>query len=254
VVRTVRVVLKRHGKPVRRHGKLVYVKRRVRRVLLPHVVNQPTRRVGHGKATTVSGILELADGTVLPGRAVEVLAAPDNGLGQFAAMATVTTDAFGEWTAPVPAGPSRLIEAVYPGDGTTEPAASGTVTLTVPAKIGISITPRVLPWHATLTIRGHLEGGYVPPRGVALRLLVRYTRAPQASVLLAFRTNSRGQFKIRWAYPSGQGVASYPIWVSTTAAETDYAFAPSRSRHIIVTFGRPTPHHRHHRRPATPRA
>ena len=244
VVRTVKVVLKRHGKPVRRHGKLVYVKRRERRVVLPHVVNQPTRRVRHGKATTVSGLLELADGTVLPGRAVEVLAAPNNGLGQFAAMATVTTDAFGEWTAPVPAGPSRLIEAVYPGDGTTEPATSGTVALTVPAKIGTSITPRVLPWHATLTIRGHLDGGYVPPGGVALRLLVHYPGTPQATVLLAFRTNARGQFKIRWAYPSGHGVASYPMWVSTTAAESDYAFAPSRSRHVVITFGRPTPRRR----------
>jgi hypothetical protein len=262
VVRTVRVVLMRHGKPVLRHGKPVYAKRRVRRVLLPHVVDQPTRRVGHGKATPVNGLLELTDGTALPNRAVEILAAPSNGLSQFVPMATVTTNAYGEWSARVPPGPSRLIEAVYPGDGTTEPATSSTVTLTVPAKLGISITPRVLPWHATLTIRGHLEGGYVPPGGVALRLLVRYTGAPQATVLLAFRTNARGQFKIRWAYPSGHGVASYPMWVSTTAAETDYAFAPSRSRHLRVTFGRPTPRRRHHghrrhhqhRRPATARA
>ena len=247
VVRTVRVVLRRHGKPVRRHGRLVYVKRRVRRVLLPHMVDQPTRRVGHGKATTANGLLELADGTVLPGRDVEVLAAPNNGSRQFALMATVTTNAYGEWSARVPAGPSRLLEAVYPGDETTEPATSGTVVLTVPAKIGVSIAPRVLPWHATLTIRGHLEGGDVPPGGVALRLLVRYTGSPQASVLLAFRTNGRGQFKIQWRYPSGHGVASYPMWVSTTAAETDYAFAPSRSRRMVVTFGRRTPHH-HHRR------
>jgi hypothetical protein len=224
----------------------VYVRRRVHRVLLPHAVNEPARRVGHGKATTVSGLLQLADGAVLPGHAVEVLAAPDNGLGQFASIATVTTNAYGEWSARVPAGPSRLLEAVYPGDGTTEPATSGTVVLTVPAKIGISITPRVLPWHAPLTIRGHLEGGYVPSGGVALRLLVRYTGTPQASVLLAFRTNGRGQFKIQWRYPSGHGVASYPMWASTTAAETDYAFAPSRSPHIVVTFGRRTPHHHHH--------
>ena len=160
----------------------------------------------------------------------------------------MTTNPYGEWSARVPAGPSRLLEAVYPGDSTTEPATSGTVVLTVPAKIGVSITPRVLPWHATLTIRGHLEGGYVPPGGVALRLLVRYTGSPQASVLLAFRTNGRGQFKIGWRYPSGHGVASYPMWVSTTAAETDYAFAPSRSRRTVVTFGRRTPHHRHHGR------
>ena len=242
VVRTIRVVLKRYGKPVVRHGRPVYVKRRVRRVLLPHVVDQATRRVGHGRSTTVNGFLELSDGSVLSGRAVEVLAAPDNGSGQFAPIATVTTNAYGAWSAQVPAGPSRLLEAAYPGDGTTEPATSGTVVLTVPAKIGISIAPRVLPWHATLTIRGHLEGGYVPPGGVALRLLVRYTGSPQASVLLAFRTNGRGQFKIQWRYPSGHGVASYPMWVSTTAAETDYAFAPSRSRHTVVTFGRRTPH------------
>ena len=70
-VTTVRVVLKRHGKPVLRHGKPVYVKRRVRRiVLLPHAVNKPTRRIGHGKSTTVSGFVVLADGTALGGQPV----------------------------------------------------------------------------------------------------------------------------------------------------------------------------------------
>jgi hypothetical protein len=82
---------------------------------------------------------------------------------------------------------------------------------------------------------------------VALRLLVRYASSPQASDLLAFRTNSRGQFKIGWSYRSGHGIASYPFWVATTATETDYAFAAASSRHIAVTFGRRTPHH--HRRP-----
>ena len=84
VVRTVRVVLKRHGKPVLRHGKPVYVKRRVRRVLLPHAVYKPTRRVGHGKHTTVNGFVELADGTALAGPRRRGPAAPNNGLGQFA--------------------------------------------------------------------------------------------------------------------------------------------------------------------------
>ena len=68
VVRTVRVVLKRHGKPVLRHGKPVYVKRRVRRVVLPHAVNKPTRRIAHGKSTTVSGFVGLANGTALAGQ------------------------------------------------------------------------------------------------------------------------------------------------------------------------------------------
>ena len=132
VVRTVRVVLKRHGKPVLRHGRPVYVKRRVRRVVLPHAVNEPARRVGHGKSTTVNGFVGLADGTALAGQTVDVYSSPADNAPRFRVMRTVTTDASGEWSAKVPAGPSRLIEAVYPGNATTEPASSSAVTLTVP--------------------------------------------------------------------------------------------------------------------------
>ena len=129
VVRTVRVILKRHGKPVLRHGKPVYVKRRVRRVLLPHAVYKATRRIGHGKHTTVNGFVVLADGTALPDQAVDVYSSPDDNAPRFRLMRVVTTNADGQWTAKVGPGPSRLIEAVYPGSSTTEPASSSTVKL-----------------------------------------------------------------------------------------------------------------------------
>jgi hypothetical protein len=253
VKRKVTVILRRHGKPVMRHGRPVKVTR-IRRVpVLPHVVDKPTRRVGHGKATTVSGFLELADGIALGGRPVQVLSAPDNGLGQFSVMASVTTGANGTWTARVPPGPARLIEAVYAGDATTQPAISTPVKLIVPARIAVSITPRVLPWSHAITIRGHLVGGYVPPDGVALRLLVRYSGAHRGSPLLALRTNSRGAFSFKWSFYAGRGVQSLPFWVATTATESDYPFAAAAGQHIVVTFGRPTPpaiihHHRHRHR------
>lgn len=246
VRRKVTVIVKRHGRPV----KVI----RVRRVaVLPHLVQQTTRRVRFGQASTVSGYLGLADGTALGGRPVQVLSAPDNGLGQFTAMASVVTAPSGTWTATVPAGPSRLIEAVYGGDSSTEPVTSGLVKLVVPARIGTTITPRVLPWNATVTIRGRLEGGYVPTDGVALRLLVRYPGSRRGSPLLALRTNARGTFKIRWSFYAGRGVATLPLWIATTATESDYPFAASSGRRISVTFGRPTPatrhhHHRRHRR------
>src|ERR1019366_10703571 len=92
---------------------------RVRRVaLVPHWVEKATRRVGHGRATTVSGFLELANGIPLSGRTVEIISAPDNGLGQFSPMASVTTGPNGTWTARVPAGPPRLDGAVFAGDAT----------------------------------------------------------------------------------------------------------------------------------------
>ena len=231
----------------KRHGKLVKVTKIKWVPLLPHAVEQTTRRVGYGRSSTVSGYLELTSGVVLSGRVLQILAAPDNGLQQFVPIASVTTGSDGIWTAAVPGGPSRLIEAVYTGDSTTEPATSAAVKLIVPARIAMSIRPRVLPWSKTVTISGQLQGGYVPPDGVALRLLIRYPDSPQPSLLLALRTNPQGAFRIRWSYRSGHGVASYPMWISTTATESDYPFAAASTRHIIVTFGRPTPHRRRHR-------
>ncbi len=246
VVRTVKVVLRRHGKPVLRDGKPVYVKRRVRRVLLPHAVNEPTRRISHGKRTTVSGFLGLADGTALGGQTVDIYSSPNDNAPRFRVMTTVTTDGSGLWTATVPAGPSRLIEAVYPGTGTLEPAGSATVKLTVPARIAIAISPRIIPWSAKIAIHGRLVGGYVPRDGVALRLRVPYPGGH--SLEEPFRTNSRGGFRFLWTYGSGRGVASYKFAVATTATESDYPWAAAVSRGVRVTFGRPTPRTRHRHR------
>jgi len=238
----------RHGKKVRVPGRTRVVKRRVRRCHARTVRRKVTVIVKrHGKPVKVSGYLELANGTALGGHQVEVLSAPDNGLGQFTPMASVITGPNGTWTAKVPPGPSRLIEAAYGGDATTEPMTSAIVKLIVPARIAMSISPRVLPWSATSTIRGQLQGGYVPPDGVALRLLVRYPGSRRGSPLLALRTNARGAFRIKWSFYSGRGVATYPLWIATTATESDYPFAASAGRRISVTFGRPTPAHRHRR-------
>jgi hypothetical protein len=245
-LKTVRVVLKRHGRPVLRHGKPVYVTRRRRVVLLPHTVNEPARRIGHGKSTTVSGFVETADGTALGGQPVQVYAAPNDNAPRFHLIRSVITDADGLWTAKVGPGPSRLIEAVYPGTGVTEPATSSTVTLTVPAKISIHITPRVVPWSGKITISGRLVGGWVPGDGVALRLRVPY---PGGQVLQEpFRTNGRGAFRFQWSYGAGRGVVSYRFAVATTATESDYPWAATVSRGVRVTFGRPTPRRRHRHR------
>lgn len=250
-VRSVWVVLKHHGKPVLRHGKPVRVKRRKRVVLLPHTVEKPTRRIGHGRSTTVSGFVELATGTPVAGQAVQVYAAPADNALRYHLIGTATTNANGLWSAKVGRGPSRLIEAVYPGTTTTEPAVSSTVKLIVPAKIALRISPRVLPWARKITINGRLVGGYVPADGVALRLRVPY---PGGQILQEpFRTNRHGRFRFQWSYRAGQGVVKYRFTVATTSAESDYPWAAAISRRVAVTFGRPTPSsqlpHRHHRRP-----
>ena len=106
-----------------------------------------------------------------------------------------------------PGGTLRVIRAVYGGAATVLPAA-GQATVEVPARIALSITPRETLWSGVITIRGHLDGGYVPPDGVALRLLVRYPGSRLGSPLLALRTNPPA--RSRSSGPTTPGAGSRP--------------------------------------------
>jgi hypothetical protein len=217
----------------------------------PKIALVSSLKVAYGKPVTVHGLLVTSQDVPISGTAVRILTAPDNQLGQFTQAATVTTGADGSWSATLPAGPSRIVQAVYGGSQMLLPA-TGQAIVNVPARIGLSISPREIAWTGTITLHGHLEGGYVPPDGVSLRLLVRYPGSPRGSVLLGFRINARGTFEIKWSYHAGRGVASYPLWIATTATESDYPFSASASRRIRVTFGRQqpvsSPHPEHHKR------
>jgi hypothetical protein len=216
------------------------------RAIKLHIV--AARRVAHGRPVTVHGLLVTGPGVPIAHGPVQVLTAPDNGLNQFGLAAAATTSSNGSWTAKLPAGPSRIIRAVYGGSATVLPA-SGTASVSVPARIELSITPRTIPWDGAVTIHGRLVGGYVPPDGVALRVLVRYPRNPRPTPLLALRTDARGRFTIRWSYGAGQGIATYPMTVATTATESDYPFAGASGSWLRVTFGANTPpQQRHHHR------
>lgn len=152
---------------VRRRG---HVERK-RVVLLPHTVELSNERVGLGHRATVSGWIGLADGTALGGVPVQVITATDNGLGRWRVATVVSTTADGLWHAELRAGPSRLIAAVYPGSGTTEPATSGHVHLIVPTKVMLSIRPRIARWGHTIKISGRVLGGNIPA-GKLLRLRI----------------------------------------------------------------------------------
>jgi hypothetical protein len=206
----------------------------VRVVVLPRVVNHTTRRIRHGHATTVNRWLGTSAGTALPGQEVVVLAAADNGLGKFRTAAVVTTHANGSWTARLHAGPSRLVEAVYPGSQVVEPANSGQVRLIVPAKIKINIHPSRARWGGTIRISGRVLGGYLP-RGKLLRLRIG---AEGVSGTVGIPNVSRkGRFHTTWTFAQGSGRVRYWFAVSTLP-EADYPYAPANSPRATVTVGR----------------
>jgi hypothetical protein len=250
-----------HWVKVRRHGKPVRVKRRARTVVrrveqchvrvvmkrichaghchrqrvvkLPHVVQLRSRRVRYGKGTTVSGWVGTTAGVALGGQKMQIFSAPDNGSNAFTQTAVVTTEATGVWSAKLPAGPSRLVEAVYGGASTVEPAASPLIRLLVPAKVKISIHPRRVPWGGTIRITGRVLGGYIP-RGKLLRLRIGVAGIRETVGIPNVQRN--GRFQTTWKFASGSGVVRY--WFSiSTLSEADYPFAAASSRRVYVTVG-----------------
>lgn len=229
---------------IRRHHKWVKVRRRARsyrrwtEVCRTRARFKPAVSVAHDHATTVNGWFATADGQALSHVPVDIETALDNGSGPWSSLRVVTTSADGSWNATIPPGPSRLIRAVYGGGPLTEAASSGIVTEIAAAKIKTSITPHAVPWSGSIAIRGELIGGYVPPDGVALRLMIRYTGAPRPTYLLGFRTTAEGTFSISFTFGHGHGVARYPIWVALIGNESDYPYGGAYSKAVRVTFGR----------------
>jgi hypothetical protein len=226
---TVTKVIKRHGKKViRKRTKVVRVPVR------PHLVHESRLRIGHGRKATVSGVLSVAGGG-LAGSPVAILAAANNGSEQYVQVASVTTSADGAWTASIPAGPSRLIEAQYAGSATTEPATSAPIKLTVPARIRItSIRPRHVAWGSTIRISGRLSGGYLPPGGALVELRYAYGNS---KTIYGVKTHvNSGRFSTSFTFGPGQRAVVLGFQVATLPTG-DYPFTPASSNTVDVRVG-----------------
>ena len=229
-------------KTVTRHGKKVRVKRHktIKVVELPHVVMHSSKLVGYGRRTSVSGWLETSDGTTLGGQVVRVLTAPDDGLGQFTSAAVTTTAANGAWSAQLPVGPSRLVEAYYAGAPTLEPSVSAQVRVIVPAKVKlISVRPRRVAWGGTVRITGQLLGGYLPTGGALVRL-----RIGQASNFQTYgvqeHVTGNGRFTTTYTFGAGYAGIYRSYWFQiATLPIGNYPYAPASSGRQSVLVGGP---------------
>jgi hypothetical protein len=204
----------------------------VKSVVLPHEVLLRTRRIRQGASTRVIGWLGTVDGNALGGQAVRVLTAPDNGTRRFSQVAVATTAANGTWTARIPPGPSRLIAAAYDGGPTVEPALSSTARVIVPASVSLRIRPTTTHWGGRIRIAGRLGGGYIPPGGELVVLWIGWHGG--FTEIGHLYTRPSGRFGSRYTFLRGNGTETYRIW-ATTARESDYPFAPGRSRSRSVT-------------------
>jgi hypothetical protein len=225
---------------VRRHGKNVRVKqsRVVRVVVEPRTVFKTTRRVRHGHKSTVSGWLGTATGVALGGQTVDVLTAADNGRENFHVADVTTTAANGGWSAPLPAGPSRLVEADYAGAASTEGAVSAPAHLIVPAKVQLlGVSPRRVPWGGTVHLVGQLKGGYLPRGGALVRLRIGLGNSDTTYGVREHVTGN-GRFRTDYTFGAGDPAARRSFWFQIASLPMgDYPYAPASSRRLTVSVG-----------------
>jgi len=205
-------------------------------------------RVGYGRPVTLHGLLMSSAGLPIAGQPVAILTAPDNGSSAFTQTAAVTTGSDGSWIATLPPGPSRIIEASYPGSPTILPA-TGSATVITPAKIVLtSVTPDRTPWGSTVRITGRVLGGYIPASSKLLRLDLGIVGIPGLSKIQGIpNVSPDGAFTTTYKFARYQGVVRFWLEVSSLA-EADFPFSPSHSRRWVVTVGVPAPTHVRHRR------
>jgi hypothetical protein len=216
----------------------------------------PRARVAFGQPVRLHGLLMSSAGLPLAGQPVAILTAPDNGSNAFTRAAAVTTAQDGTWTAKLPSGASRIIEAAYAGSPTILPA-NGYATVITPAKIEIArVTPDRTPWGSTVRITGRVMGGYVPASSKLLRLDLGIVGIPGLSKIQGIPNISPdGTFTTTYTFARYQGVVRFWLQVSSLP-EADFPFAPAHSKRWIVTVGVSAPpppstttnHHVRHRR------
>ncbi len=188
---------------VREHGHWVR-----RKTIIPaHTVYSHTKHIPFGARTAIGGRLRVKRGSGLRDQTVKVLSAPDNRSNHYRRAATVKTAVSGRWHATLPAGPSRLIKAVYGGSSTDEPATSPRAKVIVPAKVEVlRLRPRRVKWGGTVHIDGCLAGGDLPPppAGELVRLRLGYGRA-YTTYGVKTDVTGNGRFKVTFTFGSGPG-------------------------------------------------
>jgi hypothetical protein len=253
------VTVRRHGKPVRverRARTLVHKVRECRArvvtrkichahhcrkqhfVVPPHTALMSKVRVGYGKHAPVFGQLITSSGTPLAGQPVEIMTSPDNGSNAFTEAATATTNAYGAWSAVLPPGPGRLVEAVYPGTSTVAQATSGQLQLIVPAKVKLlSVSPRRVAWGHTVRITGKLLGGYLPAGGVNVRL--RFGSGSHHTTYgVHEHVDGDGRFSTTYLFGLGSPGIFRTYWFAIASLPSgNYPYAPAASGRKYVTVG-----------------
>ncbi len=178
---------------------VVVVKRRVGRGKKRRIVKQRVERmrsrftVAQGRHSEISGVLANPDGQPLHDVPVRVLDLPDLPGASYAATGVVRTDRDGRFTYKVRGTNSRTLQFRYDGTRRIRPSTAE-VKVLVPASSTFTLTPPKILNGETVTFKGRVRGGPIPPDGKLIEL--RKWTGRQWAPFRVVRTDATG----RWSH------------------------------------------------------
>jgi len=191
----------------------------------------------YGRAQTVLGRLTAPDGAPIGGALVQVSRTPAYEGAHTSAPADVRTALDGSFRLRLPADlPSSRVTFAYSSRaGLAVPDVTAALTLTVPASVRLSVTPRTSHADGTIVFGGTLHGAPLPPGGKTLVLEARAegvgSRSPWRQFqVLATRAHGRYRARYRFRLP---GPVTYEFR-AVSPAEADFPYGAGTSNVVRV--------------------
>ncbi|MFI5004955.1 MAG: carboxypeptidase-like regulatory domain-containing protein [Solirubrobacterales bacterium] len=194
---------------------------------------RPGLRSRYGRAHTIEGRLAGSGGAPIAGATVEVCELPAYTGAASRVLGAPRTGADGRWSLALPRDlPSSTLRAGYrshPLDA--QPAATATLTLTVPAALRLRVSPHIARAAGAIRFSGQLLGAPIPPGG---KQLVLEARAPGGRWIEfhVIRTGPRGRLRYRYRFRL-PGPARYQFR-AVSEPEADFPFAAGSSNVVRV--------------------
>lgn len=178
-----------------------------------------------GRHADVRGVLTNPDGQPLHDVPVRVLSRPKLPGAGFAAIGLVRTDRDGRFTYKLRGTTSRTVQFRYDGTARIRPSTVE-VNVAVPASSTFTLAPSRILNGETVTFKGRVRGGPIPPRGKLVEL--RKWTGRQWAPFRVVRTDAAGRWQHVEPVASVRGLVIFKLRANIPA-EAGFPFAPGRT-------------------------
>jgi len=191
--------------------------------------------VPFGAPSMLSGRLLDADGAGLAGRGLRVVSRPSRGALQRSRVEAVRTGPHGGFKLRLPAGTSRRIGVVFPGEARLDGARRSPLKLRVRGGIDLLAAPRSLRTGAAVRFHGRVRthGAPIPRRGKLVAIQYYESAAKRWRPVLVLRTDHSGRFHGSYRFRYVVGTASIRLRAAALA-EDRWPYAPGASRPVAI--------------------